>query len=77
MSGLQAKARHYSSLPATNFQCLNQLRDRVPLFITKLDLNLRKNLVKCYIWSMVLKLENCIKLIRNSSKILKYCVGEG
>ena len=42
-------------------QCLNQLGHRVPLLITKLDLNLRNNLVKCYIWSMVLKLENCIK----------------
>ena len=29
-------------------------RKNIPLFTSKLDLNLRKKLVKCYIWSMAL-----------------------
>ena len=28
--------------------------NKKPLFTSKLDLNLRKKLVKCYIWSMAL-----------------------
>ena len=43
------------------------------LFTSKLDLNLRKKLVKCYIWSMVfmvLKLGRFGQQIRNTWKVL-------
>ena len=42
-------------------------------FTSKLDLNLRKKLVKCYVWSwlcMVLKLGRCDQQIRNAWKVL-------
>jgi hypothetical protein len=42
------------------------------LFSTKLDLNLRKKLIKCYIWSIALygaETWNIGKLIRNTSKV--------
>jgi len=51
------------------------------LFTSKLDLNLMKKLVKCYIWSMacmVLKLLICFgQQIRNTWKDLKCGAGEG
>jgi hypothetical protein len=43
------------------------------LFTSKIDLDLRKKLVKCYIWSMSLN----GAAIRNTWKVLKYGVGEG
>ena len=50
------------------------------LFTSKLDLDLRKKLVKCYIWSMasmVLKLGRFGQQIRNTWKVLKCGAGEG
>ena len=50
------------------------------LFTSKLDLNLRKKLVKCYIWGMafmVLKLGRFGQQIRNTWKVLKCGAGEG
>ena len=50
------------------------------LFTSKLDLNLRKKLVKCYIWSMafmVLKLGRFGQQIRNTWKVSKCGAGEG
>jgi hypothetical protein len=49
------------------------------LFTSKLDFNLRKKLLRCYIWSklfMVLKLEQIGK-IRNAWKVMKCGAGEG
>jgi hypothetical protein len=49
------------------------------LLTSKLDLNLRKKAVKCYIWSifcMVLKRGNLRKSIRNTCNILKCNAGE-
>jgi hypothetical protein len=45
------------------------------LFTSKLDLNLRKKLVRCYIWSMALY--GAETWIRNTWKVLKCGVGEG
>ena len=61
------------------------------LYTSKLDFNLRKKLVKCYIWSMVLygaetwalrfymvlKLGRFVQQIRNTWKVLKCGAGEG
>jgi hypothetical protein len=50
------------------------------LFTSTLDLELRKKLVKCYIWSklyMVLKLGHFGQYIRNICKVLKCGAGEG
>jgi hypothetical protein len=49
-------------------------------FINKLDLVLRKKLVKCWILSMafmLLKLEHFGKEIRNTRGVLQYVDGEG
>ena len=50
------------------------------LFTSKLDLNSRKKLVKCYVWSMALygaEIGRSELQIGNSSKVLKCCAGEG
>jgi len=47
------------------------------LFTSTLHLELRKKLVKCYIWSMVLKLGRFGQYIINTWKILKCGAGEG
>ena len=50
------------------------------LFTSKLDLNLRKKLVKCYVGAwlcMVLKLGRSGQQIRNAWKVLKCGAGEG
>ena len=48
------------------------------LFTSTLDLNLRKKLVKCYIWSMALYgTETWTQQIRNTWKVLKCGAGEG
>jgi len=50
------------------------------LFTNTMDLNLRKKLVKCYIWNivfMVLKLGSFVQQIRNIWKVLKCGDGEG
>jgi hypothetical protein len=49
------------------------------LFTSKLDLNLRRKLVKCYIWSIactVLKRGHFGKYIRSIWKVLKCGAGE-
>ena len=46
------------------------------LCTSKLDLNLRKRLVRCYVWSMVLKLGRSEQEIRNTWKVLKCGAGE-
>jgi hypothetical protein len=50
------------------------------LFISKLDLELRKKLVKCYLWSIALygaETWTLRKLIRRTWKVLKCVAGEG
>ena len=50
------------------------------LFTSKLDLYLRKKLVKCYIWSMALYGAETWTLraaVRNTWKVLKCGAGEG
>jgi hypothetical protein len=50
------------------------------LFTRKLDCNLRKKPLKCFIWSTVLcgaGTEHCGKCIRNTWKVLKCGAGEG
>ena len=50
------------------------------LFTNKLDLNLRKKLLKCYVgarFCMVLKLGRSGQQIRNAWKVLKCGAGEG
>jgi len=51
------------------------------LSTSKLDLNLRKKIVKCYMWSiaffMVLKLGHFGKQIRNAWNVLKCGAAEG
>jgi hypothetical protein len=49
----------------------------VELFASKLDLNLRKKLVKCYIWNTVLKLGHFGKVVRNTWNVLKCGAREG
>jgi len=49
-------------------------------FTSKLDLNLKKELIKCYIWSMALYGAETWTLrqqIRNTWKVLKCGAGEG
>ena len=47
------------------------------LFTSRLDLNLRKNLVKCYIWGIVLYGAELGHWIKNTRKVLKCGAGEG
>jgi len=47
------------------------------LSTSTLDLNLKKKLIKCYIWSMVLKLGRFGQQIRNAWEVLKRGAGEG
>jgi hypothetical protein len=49
------------------------------LFTSKLDLNLRKNLIKCYIWSIALygaETWTRRKVDQKSWNVLKYVAGE-
>ena len=47
------------------------------LSTSTLDLNLKKKLIKCYIWSMVLKLGRFGQQIRNTWEVLKRGADEG
>ena len=50
------------------------------LFTSKMDLNLKKKLVKCYVWAWlcrVLKIGRSGQQIRNAWKVLKCGAGEG
>ena len=50
------------------------------LFTSKLDLNLRKKLIKCYIWSMAFygaETGHFGQQMRNTWKVLKCGAGEG
>ena len=54
--------------------------EKKTLFTSKLDLNLRKKLVKCYIWNLALYGSETWTLrqqIRNTWKVLKCGTGEG
>jgi len=46
--------KYVASLITSGAKCTPQMKSRVALFTCKLDLNLRKKLVKCYIWNMTL-----------------------
>jgi hypothetical protein len=46
------------------------------IFTSKLDFNVRKRLVRCCVWSMVLKLGRSEQQIRNTWKDLKCGAGE-
>jgi len=72
-------------------RCTHEIKSRIAmakaafskkknLFTSKLDVNLRKKLIKCYIWSMacmVLKLGRFEQQIGNIWKVLKCDAGEG
>jgi len=71
--------------PGLSWQKLHSARRRL-LFTSKFDLNLRKKLIKCYIWSMafygaetwtLLKVGRFGQQIRNTWKVSKYGTGEG
>ena len=50
------------------------------LFTSKLDLNLRKKLVKCYVWSMAVygaEIGRSEQQIRSAWKVFKCGAGEG
>jgi len=54
--------------------------EKKTLFTSKLDLNLRKKLVKCYTWSMALYGAETWRLrqqITNTWRVLKCGAGEG
>jgi len=54
--------------------------NREALFTSKLNCNLRKKPVKCYIWSIALCTAgtgHCGKCIRNTWKVMKCGAGEG
>jgi hypothetical protein len=75
----------------TNYaRCKREIKSRIAMataifnketiFTSKLDLNLRKELVKCYIWSIALygaETWTLCKGIRNTWKVLKCGVTEG
>jgi len=57
--------KYLGSMLTNNERCTSEIKSRIAmakaafskkktLFISKLDLNLRKKLIKCYIWSMAL-----------------------
>ena len=83
--------KYLGSMLANDGRCTREIKSRIAmakaafskkktLFTSKLDLNLRKKLVKCYIWStvfMVLKLGRFGQQIRNTWKVLKCGAGEG
>jgi hypothetical protein len=54
--------------------------NKVALFTSKLDYNLRKKPVKCYIWITALcgaGTGHCGKCIRNTGKVMKCGAGKG
>jgi hypothetical protein len=57
-----------------------EFNNKKNLFTSKLDLNLRKKVVKCYIWSVALygaETWTLQAVDRNTRKVLKCGVGEG
>ena len=83
--------KYLGSLLTNDVRCTREIKSRIAmakavfnkkktLFTSKLDLNLRKNLVKCYIWSMALYGAETWRFgqqIRNTWKVLKCGAGEG
>ena len=64
-SSIALKKTHISSILTNDGRCTCEIKSRIAvakaafnkkksLFTSKLDLNLRKKLIKCYIWSMAL-----------------------
>jgi hypothetical protein len=80
--------KYLGSMLTNDGRCMCEIKSRIAmakaavdkkktLFTSKLDLNLRKKLVNCYIWSMALKLGRFGQQIRNTWKVLKCGLGEG
>jgi len=80
--------KYLGSMLTNNRRCTCEIKSRIAMakaafnnkktpFTSKLDLDLRKKLVKFYIWSMALKLGRFGQQIRNTWKVLKCGVGEG
>ena len=83
--------KYLGSILTNDGTCTREIKSRIAmakavfnkkknLFTSKLDLNLRKKLVKCYFgeWlCMVLKLGHFGQPIRNTWKVLKCGAGEG
>ena len=82
---------YLSSMLTNDGRCTREIKSRIAmekvafnkkktLFTSKLDLDLRKKLVKCYFGAwlcMVLKLGRFGQQIRNTWKVLKCGAGEG
>ena len=72
---------YMQSVYVTNpgFPWQQKLSAKKTLFTNKLDFNLKKKLVKCYIatFFMVLKSDSSENQIKHTLKILKSDVGEG
>jgi len=82
--------KYLGSLLTNDGRCTREMKSRIAmakaafskktLFTSKLDLNMRKKLIKFYIWSMdfmVLKLGRFGQQIRNTWEVLKCGAGEG
>jgi hypothetical protein len=81
---------YLGSMITNDARCTREIKSRIAmakatfnkkknLFTSKLDLNLRKKLVKCYIWSIALygaETWTLGKEIRNTWKVLKCGAGE-
>ena len=83
--------KYFGSMLTNDGICTREIKSRIAmakaafnkehnLFASKLDLNMRKKLIKFYIWSMdfmVLKLGRFGQQIRNTWEVLKCGAGEG
>jgi hypothetical protein len=81
---------YLGSMITNDARCTREIKSRIAmakaafnnkknLFTSKLDLNLRKKLVKCYIWSTALygaETWTLRKVIRSIWKVLKCCAVE-
>ena len=70
----------YLFLFLTLYMAKDAFSKKKTLFTSKLDLNLRKKLIKCYIWSMTFYGAETWTLRaadQKSWKVLKYGAGEG
>jgi hypothetical protein len=68
----------YMSSIITNNACTREIKSRIAIakaanFRSKLDLNVRKKLLKCYIWSIVLYGAETWTLRKVDQKYLEIC----
>ena len=83
--------KYLGSMLTEDVRCTCEIKSRIAmakaafnkkqnLFTSKLDVNLRKKLMKCYVWSIALcgaETGRSGQQIRNTWKVLKCGVGEG